>query len=72
LDLVVDDAGLHRAAARRVDQQHHALGAIVLEGRLGKAATTNSALASAPLAISPLISTTAVCGVVLSVLGAPR
>jgi hypothetical protein len=36
------------------------------------AATTNSALASPPLAISPLISTTAVCGVVLSVLGAPR
>src|SRR5215207_8479751 len=36
------------------------------------AATTNSALASAPLAISPLISTTAVCAVVLAVAGEPR
>src|SRR5450830_1761658 len=36
------------------------------------AATTNSALASAPAAISPLISTTAVWGVLLSVTGAAR
>ena len=32
--LVVDDAGLHRAAARRVDAQHHRTGALVLEGAL--------------------------------------
>ena len=31
-DLVVDDAGLHRAAAGRVDAQHHGLRAGVLEG----------------------------------------
>jgi hypothetical protein len=36
------------------------------------AATTNSALASAPAAISPLISITAVCGVALAVAGVPR
>ena len=36
---------------------------------LRMAATTNSALASAPLAISPLMSTTAVCGVLVLVLG---
>jgi hypothetical protein len=33
------------------------------------AATTNSALASAPAAISPLMSTTAVCGALLLALG---
>ena len=32
MDLVVDDAGLHRAATRRIDQQHHRLGTIVLKG----------------------------------------
>ena len=31
-DLVVDDAGLHRAAAGRIDAQHHRLRARVLEG----------------------------------------
>ena len=32
-DLVIDDARLHRAAARRVDQQHQRLGAIVIKRR---------------------------------------
>jgi len=30
-DFIVDDSGLHRAAARRIDAQDHALGILVLE-----------------------------------------
>jgi len=33
VDLVIDHAGLHRAAARGVNQQHHCLGAAVLKRR---------------------------------------
>src|SRR5882762_7437836 len=33
-DFVVDDSGLHRAAARRIDAQDHALGILVLERTL--------------------------------------
>ncbi len=60
-DLVVDDAGLHRAAARAVDAQHHGLRAASSNALLS-AATRFSALASPSAAISPRTSISAVCG----------